>query len=180
MKQKNKDTTISLIMAALFTALMAVFAQIQIPTFISVPITLQTFAIALCGYTMGVKYSLLSTLAYILLGVCGAPTFSGFCGGTHHLTDPQGGFVIAFPLFALFCALSFKFKKKLPKIGIGILGVVVMYIFGIAYFMFVTDVKSITAPLILFGGVFVKDILICIFAFYISEILKKRVLKSAT
>ena len=142
----KKNRTIYMILAALFTALMAVFAQIQIPTPFF-PITLQTFAIAICGYTLGVKFSLFSVFAYILLGVAGAPVFSGFCGGFHHISGPAGGFVIGFPFLVLFCALSCKFKNKLKQILMGIIGVVVMYAFGIVHFMLFTNVKAISVTI---------------------------------
>jgi len=100
-----KKNTVSLIFCALFTAIISVCAQILIPTPFF-PITLQTFGIALCGYTLGVKNSSLSVLAYIILGVLGAPIFSGFCGGFHHLTDPGGGFVVGFLPLTIFCGLS--------------------------------------------------------------------------
>ena len=179
MSNGNKNKTLYAVMAALFTALMAVFAQIQIPTPFF-PLTLQTFAVALCGYTLGVKYSLFSVLAYMLLGVCGAPVFSSFCGGAHHFTDPQGGFLIAFPVLAVFCALSYKFKKPIQKIGIGVLGVVLMYICGVIYFVFITDIKSPLVTTLVFMGTFIKDIFLCCFGFYISKILRKRVLKDGT
>lgn len=179
MEHNVKNKTLLPILAALFTALMAVFAQIQIPTPFF-PITLQTFAIALCGYTLGIKYSCASVVAYILLGVAGAPTFSGFCGGFHHISGPQGGFVIAFPILALFCALSFKMDKPLKKVLIGVIGVIVMFLFGILHFMLVTSVKSLTAVVLMFAGVFLKDVLLCVFAFYISGIVRKRILKNGT
>ncbi len=179
MEHNVKNKILLPVLAALFTALMAVFAQIQIPTPFF-PITLQTFAIALCGFTLGVKYSFASVVAYILLGVAGAPVFSGFCGGFHHISGPQGGFVIAFPVLALFCALSFKSVKKIRKIATGILGVFIMFVFGVAHFMIFTDLQSLVAAIVMFAGVFVKDILLCVFAFYISEILKKRILKNGT
>lgn len=179
MANAEKNKIVSPVLAALFTALMAVFAQIQIPTPFF-PITLQTFAIALCGYTLSVKYSFASVMAYILLGVAGAPTFSGFCGGFHHISGPQGGFVIAFPILALFCALSRKFKKQIIKIAAGICGVAVMFVFGLVHFMLVTSVKSVTAVAVIFLGVFVKDILLCVFAFFVSQIIKNRMLKNGT
>lgn len=88
----KKGKTVNVITAALFTALMAVFAQIP-PSTHEFPITLQTFGIALCGYILGIKYSFFSIIAYILLGAVGAPVFSGFCGGVHHITGPAGGFI---------------------------------------------------------------------------------------
>ncbi|MBR6533122.1 MAG: biotin transporter BioY [Clostridia bacterium] len=179
MEYNVKNKTLLPILAALFTALMAVFAQIQIPTPFF-PLTLQTFAVALCGYTLGVKYSLFSVLAYMLLGVCGAPVFSSFCGGPHHFTDPQGGFLIAFPVLTLFCALAYKFKKPIQKIGLGIAGVAIMYVCGAIHFMLVTNIKSITVIVLMFFGTFIKDILLVFFGFYISRIVKKRIFKNGT
>lgn len=179
MANDTKNKTLYAVMSALFTALMAVFAQIQIPTPFF-PLTLQVFAVALCGYTLGVKYSLFSVLAYMLLGLCGAPVFSSFCGGPHHFTDPQGGFLIAFPVLALFCALSHKIKGDIKKIGFGIFGVACMYICGVIYFVFITNIKSPIVTTLVFIGTFIKDIFLCSFGFYISRILKKRVLKNGT
>ncbi len=179
MANNTKNKTLYAVMAALFTALMAVFAQIQIPTPFY-PLTLQTFAVALCGYTLGVKYSLFSVLAYMLLGVCGAPVFSSFCGGPHHFTDPQGGFLIAFPILALFCALSQKLKKPIEKIALGVLGVLIMYISGSIHFMVVTNVKSLTVTILMFFGTFIKDVFLVSFGYYVSKILIKRLLKNGT
>ncbi len=179
MSNNTKNKTLYGVIAALFTALTAVFAQIQIPTPFF-PLTFQVFAVALCGYTLGVKYSLFSVLAYMLLGVCGAPVFSSFCGGPHHFTDPQGGFLIAFPILAVFCALSIKFKKTVGKIGLGIFGVAVTYILGVVHFMLVTNISSATVTALVFFGTFIKDIFLVWFAYYISKILKKRILKNGT
>lgn len=177
MRKKKKDDITAIVLSALFTAIIAVCAQIQIPTpFFT--ITLQTFAVALCGYTSGVKYSLLSVVAYILLGIAGAPVFSGFCGGFHDIVEPQGGFIIAFPILAVLCGLSFKFKKDLQKIGIGIIGVMVTYVIGVSYFVFMaTDKNSFGAAALLFFGVFIKDIVLCVVSFYFSRVIRKRLTK---
>jgi len=179
MSKNIKNKTLYAVLAALFTALIAVFAQFQIPTPFF-PLTLQTFAVALCGYTLGAKYSLFSVLAYMLLGLCGAPVFSSFCGGAHHFTDPQGGFLIAFPILAVFCALSHKLKRPIQKIGLGILGVAVMYVFGAVHFIAVTGIKSIAATVLMFFATFVKDVLLVLFGFYVSKILNRRILKNGT
>ncbi len=173
MANKRKDT-VNIIMAALFTALMAVFAQIP-PSTHEFPITLQTFAIALCGYTLGIKYSLFSIIAYVLLGAAGAPVFSGFCGGIHHITGPAGGFIIAFPLLVFFCALSLRFKGVLFKILLGVLGNVIMYIIGIAYFIFVTKTEF-TAALLMYSLLFLKDIAFTVIAVFASKVIRQRVL----
>lgn len=171
MKPQLRERTQALIFASLFTALMAVFAQIQIPTPFF-PITLQAFAIALCGYTLDTKYSLFSVLTYMLLGIVGAPVFSGFCGGFHHITEPAGGFVIGFIPLVIFCSLSAKLKTLIQKIGIGLLGVVIMYALGLLHFRLVTGVSFLGAVIIMFSVTFVKDILFCTLAFYISKYVK--------
>ena len=170
----KKNKTVNIITAALFTALMAVFAQIP-PSAHEFPITLQTFGIALCGYILGIKYSMFSIIAYILLGAAGAPVFSGFCGGIHHITGPAGGFVISFPIFVFFCAFSLKFKNKIFKISFGIIGLLIMYVIGVAYFMFVTKTPLWTAFL-MYVLLFLKDLAFTVIAFFVSSIIRKRLL----
>lgn len=178
MKQNQKNETIHLILAALFTAIIAVCAQIQIPTpFFT--ITLQVFAVALCGYTLGIKYSLLSVITYILLGVAGAPIFTGFCGGFHDIVEPQGGFIIAFPVLAVSCGLTLKTKKNIRKILLGFLGVTAMYVFGIFYFiLMLADKRSLVIVILMFLGTYIKDLLCCAAALYISKQIRKRVIKN--
>ena len=75
---KNRSAlTRNLVLAALFAALTAVCSQIQIPLPM-VPINLALFAVHLCGALLGAKWGALSMTAYALLGVVGAPVFSGF------------------------------------------------------------------------------------------------------
>lgn len=169
-----KQKTVNLIFCALFTAIISVFAQIQIPTPLY-PITLQTFAIALCGYTLGYKNSLFSVLAYILLGILGAPIFSGFCGGFHHISEPAGGFVIGFLPLCVICGLSAESKSTLKKILLGVLGVLVMYVFGIIHFCRLTLIDALSPIVLMFVLTFVKDIAVTILAVYISKIIKDRI-----
>ena len=171
-----KQKTVNLIFCALFTAIISVCAQIQIPTPFF-PITLQTFALALCGYTLGVKNSAFSVLAYILLGILGAPIFSGFCGGFHHITDPGGGFVLGFLPFSVLCGVSDKLTENLKKILSGILGMMIMYSFGITYFCFLTGTNILSPMALVFIGLFIKDIAVTVSAFYISKIIRKRMFK---
>lgn len=177
MAKLKKDETLSLILAALFTALIAVLAQIP-PTTHEFPITLQTFAIALCGYTLSVKYSLFSIVSYILLGAVGAPVFSGLCGGLHHITGPAGGFILAFPVLVFFCSFSQRFKFSLTKIAFGICGMLIMYSAGVLYFSAITQNPLWTA-LIMYAPVFLKDMASCVLAFYISKIIRKRITKKS-
>lgn len=65
----------------MFSAFIAASAQLAVPLPSGVPATLQTLSIALCGYCLGIKRSISAVLVYILLGLAGAPVFSGFSGG---------------------------------------------------------------------------------------------------
>lgn len=177
MAKAQREETLSAVLAALFTALIAVLAQIP-PTTHEFPITLQTFAIALCGYTLSVKYSLFSIVAYILLGAAGTPVFSGFCGGLHHITGPAGGFIIAFPVLVFLCAFSSRFKKPLVRVLFGLLGLLVLYVVGVLGFLFVTK-NPLWTVIIMYCPLFLKDIISCILALYFSILIKQRLLKKS-
>ena len=58
-----KKNTKALIFSALFTAVLCVFSQIAIPT-PAIPITLQVFGVALCGYLLGARLSVLSVAPF--------------------------------------------------------------------------------------------------------------------
>ena len=83
-------------MVAMFTAVISVLSIMQIPTPWGVPFTLQTFAMALCGYVLGWKYGTLSTILYILIGAIGVPVFAGMSAGVGILTGATGGYLFGF------------------------------------------------------------------------------------
>jgi biotin transport system substrate-specific component len=132
MMSKSKLSVRDMCYSAIFAALMAVCAQIQIPAF-GVPITLQTFAIFLALLTLGGFRGTVSVALYLLLGILGLPVFSGFRGGAHMLLLESGGFLIGFMLTSLlYWAISAEFQPKnagkllilalsmLPCYGLGI------------------------------------------------------------
>ena len=97
----KKLNTRDICMTGIFTAIIAVMAQISIPMPLGVPMTMQTFAISLAGVLLGAKRGFFSTLAYVLLGAAGVPIFAGFRGGMLMILGPTGGFIISFPILAL-------------------------------------------------------------------------------
>ena len=87
---------------ALLAAILVVCSQITIPFPGSVPITLQTFAIALIAYIMGSYKGALTLIIYLGLGAIGLPVFAGFKGGFDTLIGPTGGYLIGFlPMIVL-------------------------------------------------------------------------------
>ncbi|SMX88913.1 biotin transporter BioY [Brevibacterium antiquum] len=88
---------------AVFAALLAAFAMMPpIPVGpAGVPITLQTFAVALCGLVLGPWRGGAAVLLYVVLGLLGLPIFSGMSGGIGILAGPSAGYITSFTLYAL-------------------------------------------------------------------------------
>ncbi|SMY05461.1 biotin transport system substrate-specific component [Brevibacterium aurantiacum] len=96
-RPRSAGTDIALI--AVFAALIAAFAMMP-PVPVGppgVPITLQTFAIALCGMVLGPWRGFAATLLYVVLGLVGLPIFSGMRGGIGILAGPFGGSILLNP-----------------------------------------------------------------------------------
>lgn len=129
--------TIHIVYVAACAALMAICSWIQIP--MVVPFTLQTFAIFLAVGILGGKLGSLSVLVYIVLGAIGVPVFAGFSGGMGVLLGPTGGYIIGFIFSALVMWLIEKFfGRKIVALGVAmVVGLIVCYAFGTAWFMVV-------------------------------------------
>ena len=79
----------------------ALAAQLAIPLpWSPVPITGQTFAVLLCGATLGARRAFLAQLLYLAEGAVGLPVFAGGALGVAKLLGPTGGYLLAFPFAA--------------------------------------------------------------------------------
>ena len=83
--------------------LMAVCAHVSIPLwFTPVPITLQTFGVAVLALSLGGWRSAAALSLYLIEGASGVPVFSPHgLGGIAQLVGPTGGYLMAYPLAAL-------------------------------------------------------------------------------
>ncbi len=126
-----KSRTKALARAALFCAVTAILAQIAIPMPAGVPVTLQTFAVALCGYCLGASLGTMSITGYLLLGLCGVPVFSALRGGIGVMFGVTGGFLLGFLPFALICGLALRLSSTPARIAVGLLGLAVCHLFGV-------------------------------------------------
>ncbi|MBP8969258.1 MAG: biotin transporter BioY [Lachnospiraceae bacterium] len=164
---KNSKLT-QTIFIGLFAALIAVCSQIQIPG--AVPFTLQTFAVFLAGGLLGGKRGTISVIVYILLGAVGLPVFAGFKGGIGALIGTTGGYIIGFIfsmlVFVVFELLLKEKAKKIIPLGIAmVIGLIICYAFGTAWFMIVyTNTKE---PIGL-----ITALSWCVFPFIIPDIVK--------
>ena len=177
MKESAKKNTLNLVTAALFTALTAVCSQIAVPMPTQVSLTLQTFAVALCGYVLGIKWGLASIITYIILGTVGVPLFSGFKGGPQVLFGPSGGFIFGLILFVLLCGVSLLIKNKALKLVLGLGGLLVCHILGIIQFAVVYKTDIISSFLMVSAPYLIKDVISVAAAFFLSIYIRKLLTK---
>lgn len=133
-KKKFKATDIAYI--GIFSAIIALFSWVSIPT--TVPFTLQTLAIFLSLTLLGGRNGFYSVLVYIALGAAGIPVFSGFKGGLGVLAGNTGGYILGFILLgAVYWVMTSIFGEKLHiQIIALVLGLLICYAFGTAWFMY--------------------------------------------
>ena len=174
MAKPLKQNTKALIFSALFTAVICVFSQIAIPTPI-VPITLQVFAVCLCGYLLGAKFSILSVLCYTLLGAVGLPVFYGFQGGAQHLISLTGGFIFGFLPLAFCCGVLKKSKSEILKILFGVFGVLVCHLIGVLQFSLISSNGFFESFLVASLPYLLKDIPLCVIAYYVVKFINRKV-----
>jgi len=82
-----------------FTAIAAQLA-IRLP-YTPVPVTMQTLFVLLAGIVLGPRDGFYAMIAYIGIGIAGAPVFAGMTFGPAVLFGPTGGYLLAFPAAAL-------------------------------------------------------------------------------
>ena len=136
-KTGGRLTTRDITICALSIALIAVCSWISIP--MTIPFTLQTFAVCLIAALLGARRAVIGTLAYIVLGAVGVPVFAGFKGGIGSLLGPTGGYIIGFIFTALIVGFAAeRFGRSLQVlIPAMIIGILVCYAFGTAWFVIV-------------------------------------------
>lgn len=145
-KKKRGFKTIDLAYIGIFAALIAVCSWIQIP--LTIPITLQTMGVCIATGLLGTKRGTLSVVVYILLGLIGLPVFAGFESGVGTLFGMKGGYIIGFIFTALIVGIMVKLLgKKVWVYALSmVIGIIVCYAFGTAWFMviYTRDVEAIS------------------------------------
>lgn len=135
--KKKMFTTKELVLTAMFAALTAVCAWISIPA--TVEFTLQIFAVFAALEILGGRNGTFATLVYILIGAVGLPVFAHFTGGIGVLAGSTGGYIVGFLCIGLiyWAAETFIGKHIAVRVAAMIVGLVVCYAFGTAWFMLV-------------------------------------------
>ena len=167
-----KHSVRSLCLCALMTCVMCILSCIALPVG-TVPMTLQTLAVAMCGYILRPKEAFSAVLAYLLLGICGLPVFSMMQGGAGMLAGATGGFLMGLPIMAWLCAVGRKNHVWLQALT-GAAGLLALYALGALHLSRTTHISLLQA---LLSGVLpfaLKDALSLAAALFLARTLSKR------
>lgn len=161
----QRSKTYDIVYIAVFAVIMAICSWISIPA--AVPFTLQTFGVFIAAGVLGGKRGTLSVLVFILLGAVGIPVFANFSGGIGVLAGPTGGYIIGFLFSALVMWAMEKLpgKKSIMQIVSMVVGLVICYAFGTAWFMVVYGKANGPVGLVTALGW-------CVFPFIIPDFIK--------
>lgn len=122
---------------SLSVALLCVCSMVTVP-FLTVPLTLQSFALFVTLGLLGAREGGVAILVYLLLGAVGLPVFSGFTGGLGILFGHTGGFLFGFllavPVYALFTSLR-RDSRLFSALGMAG-GLLVSYLSGSLWYYF--------------------------------------------
>ncbi len=169
--------TRTLTRVALFAAVIAVLSQISIPMPSGVPVTLQTFAIALTGYTLSSRRGAAAVAVFLALGAVGVPVFANFTGGFAKLAGVTGGFLWGFLLMAFLCGLGVG-KPRIAALALGAAGLLICHACGVAQFALVTGAAPLQALLTVSAPYLVKDLVSVALAFAAAAVIERAFLRA--
>ncbi|WP_085506564.1 biotin transporter BioY [Thalassobacillus devorans] len=139
MNRQSKKLRV-IINCAIFAAITAIFAQIEIPLPV-VPISGQTLAVGLTATILGSRQGAIAMIGYAALGAVGVPVFAGFKGGAQVLVGPTGGYIIGFVAAAFITGYILeqtKFNLTMAMIA-NTAGMIVTLLFGMVQLKLVLD-----------------------------------------
>ena len=169
MKIQCKNRLHKMVMVGVFAAVMAVLSQISIPLPTGVPVTLQTFAVALCGYVLGVQMGGLALAVYLAIGAVGLPVFAGFSGGIGSFAGVTGGFLWGFFLMSLLCGLGAQQGRKWLALVLGLVGLAVCDLCGALQFSVVMSTSLPRALLTACLPYLVKDVISVVVGYFAAQ-----------
>ena len=141
---KRRNLIVTLTLSALFCTLICIGSFIRFPMPNMMPVTLQTFFVLLTALVLPIKGSILTIITYMALGLVGLPIFSGG-GGLGYVLMPNFGFIIGFLIATVIISVltkKLKYRKLWQYIVVSLFGIVAIYIIGILYFAFITNVYN--------------------------------------
>lgn len=183
---KTKD----IVNIAMFATLLAVCAWIYIP--MTIPFTMQTFAVFLAMFVLGGKKGTLVISIYLFLGLIGMPVFSGGTAGPGVVLGPTGGYMLGWLVIGLIvwfadnlserlaetASESFTGSKKRLQVAAMIAGLIICYGFGTLWYIFIygngemqTKITTILSVCVI--PFVIPDLVKLLLAYTISKKVKK-------
>jgi biotin transport system substrate-specific component len=140
----------ALCMSLLLTAgvgLMTLSAKIQIP-FWPVPMTLHTLAVFAYAVLLGPRWAISIFTAYLAAGALGFPVFSGTPErgiGLAYMAGPTGGYLLGYLIASGVIGALATGRSWLGQAGAMLLGLAIVYGFGLAWLAFFVPGKQLLA-----------------------------------
>ncbi len=163
-----------LVTLSLVTAILCIFSPLALPSPSGVPITLQTFVLALAAYLLKPKQAMTCLLLYYLLGIIGLPVFAGFRGSIASFTGPTGGFLLGFSFLVFLASLGLTSKKKWLSILLSAAGLLACHFLGIIYYSFLSHTGFLTALATVSLPYIIKDVASLVLAYLVAKTINKR------
>lgn len=164
-----------MVLIGFFVACIAVGAFIKI-SIGTTPFTLQPLFIMLTALVLDPKSAFYSVFIYLFIGLIGLPVFAKG-GGIGYVLQPSFGYLIGFLFAVVFIS---NLKDKINKIIVCVIGIGIIYFFGVLYFVLIQNhiygklfpIQFIISNLVL---VFLpSDVISMVLALMISKKIKNR------
>lgn len=134
--------TRSLVIMALFAAVLCVSAYISIPLPTGSHITFLNFIVLLIALIFPAQQSFIIALVWLLLGAVGVPVFIGGNAGISYLLGGWGGYSFAFIIIALLVPLvRSKEYNRISYTVLSILAALLIDIIGALWLMIITEIS---------------------------------------
>lgn len=169
----------SMILTAIFAAIIGIMAQMTIPLPL-VPITGQTLAIGLAATILGSKFGTLSVVLYLIIGSAGVPVFAEFSAGISKLFGPTGGFLVGFIPAAFIMGLYLEklgFTLKNAIIA-NIIGMIITLLFGTTWLKMSAELSWTAAFASGFTPFLIVGVMKSVLASWIGIIVRNRLVQA--
>lgn len=172
MTNSKKITTAELTMMALLVALLSAASYIFIPLpFSSASITANTLVVNMIGLILEPMQAALTVAVWILLGLVGAPVYTGGASGPGKLFGPSGGYYFSWLLAAALISLlkGKKYNVRRFNLVTMLVGIPVIYLGGSIWMGFVSGIEDIRMLFVASILPFIPgDIVKCLAASYLA------------
>jgi len=154
-KTQSERLLSNIAMVLVGSLLITIAAKINVPTW-PVPVTLQSFAVAVIAGAYGWRIGVATVIAYLVEGAIGIPVFATG-GGVGYLMGPTGGFLLGFIPMAYIIGLAADRggSNRVVMLALAMLAAdALLFVLGYAWLVVVLSGLKGVAPTALLGSAF--------------------------